>query len=139
MLAAAAVVAHIEHLETDRTRIAEMPNTLRSEGYRRAMRERGLADETDVVSTSYTQEGGYLGAQQLLTRKRRPTAIFAGSDFVAMGVLEALAEGTRDRRQCGPPAAGPDHRPGSADRPGQALPHAHRPQLHCRSTAAVTG
>ncbi|MEU3788531.1 LacI family DNA-binding transcriptional regulator [Streptomyces fructofermentans] len=85
-------IAHIEHLETDPTRIAEMPNTQRSEGYRRAMRERGLADETDIVSTSYTQEGGYLGAQQLLARKRRPTAIFAGSDFVAMGVLEALAE-----------------------------------------------
>ncbi|MFD3843768.1 LacI family DNA-binding transcriptional regulator [Streptomyces sp. NPDC058642] len=85
-------IAHIEHLETDPTRIAEMPNTLRSEGYRRAMRERGLEDETDVVSTSYTQEGGYLGAQQLLARTHRPTAIFAGADFVAMGVLEALTE-----------------------------------------------
>ncbi|PSM45361.1 LacI family transcriptional regulator [Streptomyces dioscori] len=85
-------IAHIEHLETDPTRLAEMPNTLRTEGYRRAMSARGLADETDVVSTSYTQEGGYLGAQQLLAREQRPTAIFAGADFVAMGVLEALAE-----------------------------------------------
>ncbi|MFE1794862.1 MULTISPECIES: LacI family DNA-binding transcriptional regulator [unclassified Streptomyces] len=85
-------IAHIEHLETDPTRLAEMPNTLRTEGYRRAMSARGLADEIDVVSTSYTQEGGYLGAQQLLAREHRPTAIFAGADFVAMGVLEALAE-----------------------------------------------
>ena len=62
------------------------------EGYRQAMRARGLADEIDVVSTSYTQEGGYLGARQLLARPPRPTAIFAGADIVAMGVLEALAE-----------------------------------------------
>ena len=39
------------------------------------------------MSTSYTQEGGYLGAQQLLARPERPTAIFAGADIVAMGVL----------------------------------------------------
>ncbi|MFD7436024.1 LacI family DNA-binding transcriptional regulator [Streptomyces sp. NPDC059861] len=85
-------IAHIEHLEKDPTRIAEMPNTKRAEGYRQAMQRRGLAEETDIVSTSYTQEGGYRGAQQLLARERRPTAIFAGADFVAMGVLEALGE-----------------------------------------------
>jgi LacI family transcriptional regulator len=45
-----------------------------------------------VVSTSYTQQGGYLGAQQILARERRPTAIFAGADIVAMGALEAIAE-----------------------------------------------
>jgi len=84
-------IAHIEHLETDPARLAEMPNAIRAEGYRQAMRVRGLADEIDVVSTTYTQEGGYLGAQQLLARPRRPTAIFAGADIVAMGVLEAVA------------------------------------------------
>jgi LacI family transcriptional regulator len=85
-------IAHIEHLETDAVRIAEMPNAIRAEGYRRAMRARGLGDEIDIVSTSYTQEGGYLGAQQLLARRRRPTAVFAGADVVAMGVLDAVAE-----------------------------------------------
>jgi LacI family transcriptional regulator, galactose operon repressor len=85
-------IAHIEHLETDAIRLAEMPNAIRAEGYRQAMRTRGLADEIDIVSTSYTQEGGYIGAQQLLARHHRPTAIFAGADIVAMGVLDALAE-----------------------------------------------
>jgi LacI family transcriptional regulator len=56
------------------------------------MRAHGLADEIDIVSTTYTQQGGYLGARQLLARDRRPTAIFAGADFVAMGVLQAIAE-----------------------------------------------
>jgi LacI family transcriptional regulator len=46
----------------------------------------------NVVSTSYTRQGGYLGTRQLLARPRRPTAIFAGADIVAMGVLEALEE-----------------------------------------------
>jgi len=85
-------IAHIEHHETDPARLAEMPNAIRAEGYRQAMRAHGLADEIDIVSTSYTQQGGYLGAQQLLARPRRPTAIFAGADIVAMGVLEAIAE-----------------------------------------------
>jgi LacI family transcriptional regulator len=83
-------IAHIEHHETNPVRLAEMPNAIRAAGYRQAMLARGL--EPDIVSTSYTQEGGYLGTQQLLTRAQRPTAIFAGADIVAMGVLEALTE-----------------------------------------------
>jgi len=83
-------IAHIDHRETDPTRLAEMPNAVRAEGYRQAMRARGL--EIDIVTTSYTQDGGYRGAQRLLARAAPPTAIFAGADIVAMGVLTALAE-----------------------------------------------
>ncbi|GAA4671593.1 LacI family DNA-binding transcriptional regulator [Phytohabitans rumicis] len=85
-------IAHIEHHETDPDRLAEMPNAIRADGYQHAMRARGLAGEIDIASTSYTQEGGYLGAQQLLARPVRPTAIFAGADIVAMGALDAIAE-----------------------------------------------
>ena len=85
-------IAHIDHLEKDPTRLAEMPNAIRAEGYRQAMRTLGLADEINIVSTTYTQEGGYLGAKQLLAGTDRPTAIFAGADIVAMGALDALAE-----------------------------------------------
>ncbi|WP_327672786.1 MULTISPECIES: LacI family DNA-binding transcriptional regulator [unclassified Streptomyces] len=85
-------IAHIEHHETDPTRLAEMPNARRADGYRQAMEARGLAECIDVVSTSYTQEGGYQGAKELLGRSPRPTAVFAGADVVAMGVLEAFAE-----------------------------------------------
>ncbi|HEU5469851.1 MAG TPA: LacI family DNA-binding transcriptional regulator [Actinophytocola sp.] len=83
-------IAHIEHHETNPIRLAEMPNAIRAEGYRAAMQAHGL--DPDIVSTSYTRDGGYLGAQQLLARSRLPTAIFAGADVVAMGVLEALTE-----------------------------------------------
>ncbi|WP_433087568.1 LacI family DNA-binding transcriptional regulator [Dactylosporangium sp. CA-052675] len=85
-------IAHIEHLERDRDRIAEMPNAVRAEGYRLAMRARGLEQYIDIASTSYTQKGGHLGAKQLLERKHPPTAIFAGADIVAMGVMQALAD-----------------------------------------------
>jgi LacI family transcriptional regulator len=85
-------IAHIEHLERDPTRLAEMPNAIRAEGYRQAMRAHGLGEEIDIVSTTYTEEGGYLGTKQLLDRPHRPTAIFAGADIVAMGVLDALTK-----------------------------------------------
>ncbi|GAB7036971.1 MULTISPECIES: LacI family DNA-binding transcriptional regulator [Catenuloplanes] len=85
-------IAHIEHHETDRVRLAEMPNAQRARGYRDAMIAHGLEDEIDIASTSYTHDGGHLGARQLLDRPRRPTAIFAGADVVALGALEAVAE-----------------------------------------------
>ncbi|CBG75607.1 MULTISPECIES: LacI family DNA-binding transcriptional regulator [Streptomyces] len=87
-------IAHVEHHETDTARLAEMPNARRADGYRQAMRVQGLAEQIDVISTSYSQEGGHRAAQELLARPpaARPTALFAGADVVAMGVLEALAD-----------------------------------------------
>jgi LacI family transcriptional regulator len=85
-------ISHIEHHETDPVRLAEMPNAQRANGYREAMRAHGLADEIDIASTTYTQQGGYRGATELLARPRRPTAIFAGADVVALGAMEAIAE-----------------------------------------------
>jgi len=38
-------IAHIEHHETDATRLAEMPNAIRANGYRDAMRAHGLRCE----------------------------------------------------------------------------------------------
>ena len=85
-------IAHIDHHETDRVRLIEMPNAQRAKGYRDAMRARGLGEEISVVETSYTHEGGYLGARELLARPVRPTAIFAGADVVALGAMEAITE-----------------------------------------------
>ncbi|MEU4424455.1 LacI family DNA-binding transcriptional regulator [Actinoplanes sp. NPDC024001] len=85
-------IAHIEHRETDPVRLAEMPNALRADGYRHAMRRHGLAGHIDVAATTYTRDGGYHGAQLLLARRTPPTAIFAGADVAALGVLDALTE-----------------------------------------------
>ena len=43
-------IAHIEHHETDATRLAEMPNAIRANGYRDAMRAHGLAAEIDIAN-----------------------------------------------------------------------------------------
>jgi DNA-binding LacI/PurR family transcriptional regulator len=44
------------------------------------------------IRGSIRRQGGFEGARQLLARPHRPTAVFAGADIVAMGVLEAFAE-----------------------------------------------
>lgn len=67
-----------------------LSHTERQRGYEAAMRELGLRPE--VVVTSYTEAGGYEAAQQLLDRADAPTAIFAGADIAAMGVLRAAED-----------------------------------------------
>ncbi|CAA9521537.1 MAG: hypothetical protein AVDCRST_MAG79-231 [uncultured Thermoleophilia bacterium] len=64
----------------------------RRRGYRAAMGALGLADEIGVAAGDFTDEGGYRGARSLLTGSSRPTAICAGNDLAATGVLTALAE-----------------------------------------------
>lgn len=85
-------IAHIDHHETDPVRLTEMPNAIRADGYRHAMHHHGLGHHIHLASTTYTHHGGYLGTQQLLNHPQPPTAIFAGADIVAMGVLDALTE-----------------------------------------------
>jgi LacI family transcriptional regulator len=85
-------IAHIEHKNTGGAKPTTMPQTVRAEGYRQAMQRRGLAGEIDVVGTTYSEEGGYAAARQLLSRPVRPTAIFAGADAAAVGVLNAADE-----------------------------------------------
>lgn len=64
--------------------------TARCDGYVAAMRRRGL--EPDVIETSYSEEGGFLAASEALARAVPPTAIFAGADIAALGVLRAAEE-----------------------------------------------
>lgn len=45
-----------------------------------------------VAAGNYTQEGGYRAAQVLLAKPDRPSAIFAGNDLSALGVLGAARE-----------------------------------------------
>lgn len=45
-----------------------------------------------IAGTSYSEEGGYSAGRELLDRPDRPTAIFAGADIAAVGVLRAAYE-----------------------------------------------
>ena len=67
------------------------PHAVRARSYLQTMAELGLADRARIVYAS--QEGGSReAALAILTDSARPTAIFAGHDEIALGVLEAVAE-----------------------------------------------
>jgi LacI family transcriptional regulator len=65
------------------------PEQERSTGYKNAMHRHGLDAEVRIAGDSYSEEGGYLAALELLRGPRRPTAVFAGADIAALGVLRA--------------------------------------------------
>lgn len=65
----------------------------RAHGWAAAMSEAGIVvDATAVLRHSYTFDHGLTAARALLDNPDRPTAIFAGSDVSAMGVLEAARQ-----------------------------------------------
>jgi LacI family transcriptional regulator len=65
----------------------------RLNGFRKAFRERGvkLRDEY-IVKGPFIRDTGYIGARSLLQLKPKPDAIFAGNDYIAMGVIDAIDE-----------------------------------------------
>jgi LacI family transcriptional regulator len=65
-------------------------DNLRARGWADAMTEAGLAaDAAAVPREGYTFEHGLAAGTRMLSQHRPPTAIFAGSDISATGVLEA--------------------------------------------------
>jgi len=67
-----------------------LSHTARSDGYIRAMKRHKL--NPDVIVTTYSEQGGYDAAVKALERPEPPTAIFAGADIAALGVLRAAEE-----------------------------------------------
>ena len=62
-------------------------------GYRRTLAGRGLPlDPTLEVDGEFTLAGGLRAGRELLDRPDRPTAVFAASDEMAIGVLRAARE-----------------------------------------------
>jgi LacI family transcriptional regulator len=60
----------------------------RERGYRETLERHGLSvDDTLVVTTLATREGGYNGARTLLRAPRRPSAMLCYNDAVAFGVM----------------------------------------------------
>ncbi|WBB82304.1 LacI family DNA-binding transcriptional regulator [Micromonospora sp. WMMD882] len=68
-----------------------MCSRARMDGYRAALDAAGLAiDDTLIRPGNFYHEAGYAGGTQLLGLADPPTAIFASSDQMALGVYEAV-------------------------------------------------
>jgi LacI family transcriptional regulator len=99
---AAAAGHHLAELGHTRVGFISGPPTFRSSferraGFKAALAEHGIPlDEKYVREGAYTFESGIDCAQQLLALDPRPTAIFAGNDEMAAGVLQvALRSGLK--------------------------------------------
>lgn len=79
---------HIAHIEGAPSTTARY----RRAGYELAMSKHRLSAKVVVEPGDFTEEGGYLATRALLSRRLRPTAIFAPNDLVAIGALSAVDE-----------------------------------------------
>ena len=69
----------------------------RKEGYIQALKQYRIPiDERLILMGDYTMESGYMLAKQLYEKQIGFTAILAGSDIMAVGVLKALREEKRN-------------------------------------------
>jgi len=86
-------IAFVMHAEgrADETR----PECHRLGGFIRAMEARGLADGIVVVDSQWSLDGGRDAAKQLAAMRRAPTAVHAGADVVALGILDELWDSGR--------------------------------------------
>ncbi len=66
----------------------------RIRGFREGLEENGIEVEEDLImlAEQFSFESGYRATSQFFSLKERPTAIFAGSDEIAMGVIKRLKE-----------------------------------------------
>ena len=65
----------------------------RLDGYQAALAGAGVLVDQDLIAKgNFTGESGYAGAARLLDARKRPTAIFAFNDEMAVGAMQAAAE-----------------------------------------------
>ncbi len=89
---------HLADLGHKRVAFISGPPSFRSsrerrEGFEQGLAERGLTLETQHIEEgAYTFESGIERARTLLQLSPRPTAIFAGNDEMAAGVLQAARQ-----------------------------------------------
>jgi DNA-binding LacI/PurR family transcriptional regulator len=93
-----AATAHLIQLGHKRIAIINGPLAFttasdRQTGYEDALRENGMsADESLVVHCPFKQSAGYSAMLQLLDLASPPTAVFAGSNLLTLGALQAIHE-----------------------------------------------
>ncbi len=69
-----------------------LPNKRRVAGYLAALDKAGIKDSAIVVGNEFSVQNGYLETKLLLNRVDRPSAIFALSNTIMLGVMKAIRE-----------------------------------------------
>ncbi|XVS60777.1 LacI family DNA-binding transcriptional regulator [Actinosynnema sp. CA-299493] len=93
-----AATRHLLGLGHRRIAVISGPTTMlcsraRVDGYRSALEDADVVVDQDFVRYGdFYVQGGYGHGMELLSRPDPPTAIFAGSDFQALGVMRAARE-----------------------------------------------
>ena len=65
----------------------------RLQGYREALLEAGVAyDESLVRDAGFREERAYEAARELLSSSKRPSAVFAANNLIAIGLMRAIAD-----------------------------------------------
>lgn len=72
--------------------LINLPEEARARGYQQAMARRGLTDGMALIDGEWSDEGGRAAARHAMESYPRPTAVFAGADVAALGVLAACWE-----------------------------------------------
>lgn len=68
------------------------PHAVRARSYLQTMAELGLANRARVVYLASEEDGAREVVLRILSESDRPTAVFAGHDEIALGVLTAVAD-----------------------------------------------
>jgi LacI family transcriptional regulator len=95
---AAAQTATAYLIEQGHTRIGMLasqdgPSRFRLQGYRDALQKHRLPTDPELIRVGkFNADGGYETMQQLLKLDRRPTAVFASNDLMAMGAMAAIRQ-----------------------------------------------
>ncbi len=61
----------------------------RIQGFKSVLKEYGIEEQAVIIETDQSLEAGYRAAEKIVFEHKVPTAIFASSDMLALGVLEA--------------------------------------------------
>jgi LacI family transcriptional regulator len=79
-----AIIAGCLSLETGRARL---------QGYEQALTEAGIPIDTSLIlEGDFREESGYRLGKEMMSRHRRPTALFVSNGVMTLGVLQALDE-----------------------------------------------
>ena len=70
--------------------LTHIPEAVRELGYRNAMTRHGLSSDDLVIPGRWTMAGGEDAARMIMESPSRPTAIHAGADVAAIGLLSHL-------------------------------------------------